>query len=57
MNMTKHKKLSAILLGAILALGVGAGLGASRVETGKAAEETITLSKIGVGTTDSTSVK
>lgn len=45
--MTKHKKLSAILLGAILALGVGAGLGASRVEVGKAAEETISLTNIG----------
>ena len=34
--MTKRKKLGAILLGAILALGVGAGIGAGRVETGKA---------------------
>ena len=39
--MTKTKRLSTILLGAILALGVGAGLGASRVETGRAASETI----------------
>lgn len=40
--MTKtRKKLSAILLGAILALGVGAGLGLSNVEPAKAAPETI----------------
>ena len=38
--MTKRKKLSAILLGAFLALGVGAGIGASRVETGRAAGPT-----------------
>ena len=41
--MTKRKKLSAILLGAFLALGVGAGIGASRVETGRAATETFTI--------------
>lgn len=41
--MTKRKKLSAILLGAILALGVGAGIGAGRVETGKAAPTVATM--------------
>lgn len=44
--MTKRKKLGAILLGAILALGVGAGIGAGRVETGKAAPTVATMTAV-----------
>ena len=41
--MKKTKKLSALILGGLLAIGVGAGMGASRVETGRAATGTFTI--------------